>query len=55
MWQPMFSLTAATLQALSHAQVSLFFPETALTADGKTPLIDMLLYPLEAAAHPRAH
>jgi hypothetical protein len=55
MWQPMFSFAAATLQALPHAQIALFFPELALTADGKPSLIDMLLNFLKARPGPCTH
>ena len=51
----MFTLSASTFQALSHAHVTVLLPELALTADGKAPLIDMLLYPFKTAARPTSH
>jgi hypothetical protein len=51
----MFTLSASAFQALSHPKISFFFPELAFAADGETSLIDVLLYPFKAAAHPRSH
>jgi len=51
----MFTSSAATLQALSHAQITLLVPELAPPADSNPLLIDMLLHPFKTTTNPMAY